>query len=195
MCLLALGPALCRIIAFYGTISLMTVISAGGHYGNFNSLTAALAMSFLDDRQVASLPLGNSVLQMLLGSCSEYPSLSSNAGVPWQAFARMVTGICVLASSAVLVLGIARPLFRLHMSRRSTEQISPWLQAIHDVLLPLSVGNECGPMARMAAVRGEIVLFAVAQGEQWHADARLFLGWHLSFAVAILILVDRILFE
>lgn len=143
---LMFGPRRLRLTAFWGFTALMILIMASGHYGFFNLLTIALAVTLVDD---ASWP--QRVRQAFRSPPSAAPARAEvihRKLLPW-ATAVLVT---ITTLQLLLVLRLASP-----------AALGPFLAP----LSPLRSANSYGLFSVMTTERPEISIEASTDGSTW----------------------------
>lgn len=144
---LIIGPRRLRMTAFWGFTILMLLIMVSGHYGFFNLLTIALAISLVDD---ASWPCW---LQQAFRPQALRPARSRMENVrrhilPWGAAVLFIT----TALQLLLVLRLVGP-----------ASVGPILAPI----APLRSANSYGLFSVMTTERPEITIEASTDGLHW----------------------------
>lgn len=142
-----LGPRRLRMIAFWGFTLLMLLIMASGHYGFFNLLTLALAISLIDD---ASWPdaFRNFFRPAPPPSTNNRMETIHRRLLPWAA----TILFAVTALQLLLVLRLLSP-----------ATIAPILAPV----APLRSANSYGLFSVMTTERPEIFIESSADGLQW----------------------------
>jgi hypothetical protein len=138
---LAFGPRWCRRFAFVGILGLMIGIAATGNYGFFNLLTAVLALSLLDDRD----------LQVL------WRKLNTNG---------VVSGASVVhLFIALVLLGLSG----LQVARRTVgiDEAPEVLKSAMETVAPFRSVNSYGLFSVMTRSRPEIIIEGSRDGRLW----------------------------
>lgn len=141
------GPRRLRLAAFWGFSLLMLLIMASGHYGFFNLLTLALAVTLVDD---ASWPRG---LRRL--AAARQPS-GKPAGAEW-----LKRKILPLVAAVLVVLTTAQLLMVLRWVSPAT------LGPVLGPFAPFRSANSYGLFSVMTTERPEITIEASADGIVW----------------------------
>lgn len=141
------GPRRLRMAAFWGVSFLMVLIMASGHYGFFNLLTLAIAVSLVDD---ASWPawLRHRAVEAQEPLCTTVAATLQRRILPW------IAALLVILTGAQLLM-----VMRL---------VSPaTLAPILNPVLPLRSTNSYGLFSVMTTERPEITIESSTDGIHW----------------------------
>jgi len=130
-----------RLTASLGFLSLMTLIALTGNYAYFNLLTAALCLTFIDNRYYPSFLSRNTV---------PLPWTP----VPWRHLASI---------AALLQLSLAFPVLLSTLGLSSRSSVTPW----ENSLAPWHLTSGYGLFAVMTTRRPEITLDQSPDGQTW----------------------------